>query len=56
MNEECTPEETEARLEVCKTCDSFSIEEDYTTKCQECMCSISLMITFKDQPCPKGNW
>jgi hypothetical protein len=57
MTEYCTQEEMQARVEICKTCDSF-IVEDIGTRCAECLggCSISLLISHKDEPCPKGNW
>jgi hypothetical protein len=57
MSEYCTPEETQERIEVCKTCDSFIIEE-IGTRCSECSggCSISLLVSQKDQVCPKGRW
>ena len=57
MNEnECTPQEQMERLSVCKACDRFVINEDTTTKCSACECSISLLITFTDQQCPLGKW
>ncbi len=57
MTEYCTQEEMQARVEICKTCDSF-IVEDIGTRCTECLggCSISFLISHKDEPCPKGNW
>jgi hypothetical protein len=53
----CTVEETQERVEICKTCDSFIIEE-IGTRCAECLggCSISLLVSHKDEICPKGNW
>jgi hypothetical protein len=53
----CTVEETQERVEICKTCDSFIIEET-GTRCGECLggCSISLLVSHKDEICPKGNW
>lgn len=57
MNEnECTPQEQMERLNVCKGCDRFVVNEDTTTKCSACECSISLLITFVDQSCPLGKW
>ena len=52
-----TPEETEARLEICKTCESFIIEET-GTRCSECIggCSISKLISHEEETCPKGKW
>lgn len=55
-DDECTPQEQEARLSVCKTCPRFMIDPDSTTTCTACDCSISLLITFKDQVCPEGKW
>jgi hypothetical protein len=53
----CTPEETQERVEICKQCPSF-IVEDIGTRCAECSggCSISLMVSHKDELCPRGNW
>lgn len=55
-DDECTPQEQESRLSVCKTCENFEFNPDSTTKCAACDCSISLLITFKDQACPEGKW
>ena len=51
----CTEEETINRLNICKNCDSFIIE-DYVTKCVSSGCNISLMTTFKFKPCPLNKW
>lgn len=57
MNEnECTPQEQMERLSVCKGCENFAVNEDSTTECSACECSISLLITFADQRCPLGKW
>jgi hypothetical protein len=57
MSEYCTLEELQERLDVCKQCESFIIEET-GTRCAECAggCSISLLISHIDQVCPKGKW
>lgn len=57
MSEYCTLEESQERLEVCKQCESFIIEET-GTRCAECAggCSISLLISHVDQVCPKDKW
>lgn len=57
MSEYCTEEESQSRIEVCKQCESFIIE-DTGTRCAECSgrCSISLLVSQTDQVCPKGNW
>lgn len=57
MSEYCSEEEAQTRLEVCKTCESFIIDED-GTHCAECIggCSISRLISNIDEACPKGNW
>lgn len=51
----CTPDESETRLEFCKNCDNFIIEEG-TTRCKSSGCLINLMTTFKFKTCPKGFW
>jgi len=53
----CTPDETQARIDVCKTCENFIIDET-GTRCAECSggCSISFLVSQKDEICPKGNW
>lgn len=57
MTEYCTPEETLERVEICKTCESFVIG-DTGTSCKECVggCSVSLLVSERDQTCPKGKW
>lgn len=55
MNE-CTPEEAQTRLETCKQCEHFTIEENFTTSCAKCRCTIGFLIYDKDQNCPEGNW
>jgi hypothetical protein len=52
----CTAEESHDRITVCKECPKFVVNEDWTTKCGECDCSISMMITFKFKTCPIGSW
>jgi hypothetical protein len=57
MSEYCTEEESLSRIEICKQCESFIVEE-IGTRCAECAggCSISLLISHTEQVCPKGNW
>lgn len=57
MNEFCSLEESESRIEICKQCESFVVEE-IGTRCDECLggCSISLLISHVDYSCPKGKW
>jgi hypothetical protein len=57
MSEYCTEEESLSRIEICKQCESFIIEE-IGTRCAECAggCSISLLISHIEQVCPKGKW
>jgi hypothetical protein len=52
-----TPEETQARLDICKLCESFIIEES-GTRCAECVggCSIGRLISHEEETCPKGKW
>ena len=52
----CTPEESQARLEKCKSCVNFYTDEDEHTKCKGCGCNISMMITFKFKECPLNKW
>jgi hypothetical protein len=51
---ECTPEQTEHRLNVCKLCENFTIRD--TTTCSATGCNISLMITYSFKQCPLGKW
>lgn len=57
MTDYCSEEETQRRIETCKQCDSFIVEET-GTRCSECVggCSISLLVSHMDQVCPKDNW
>ncbi len=48
-------EESQLRIEICKQCDSFVVDPPIT-RCAECGCSISLLISQADQVCPKGKW
>lgn len=52
----CTPEESEERLNKCHSCENFFIDEDTHTKCKGCNCNISMMITFKFKECPLEKW
>lgn len=59
MNDEelyCTVEEVFARVEFCKVCENFDIDEQGLTKCKETGCNINMMSSFKFKSCPKGNW
>jgi hypothetical protein len=57
MNEDtCTHEEQGRRLETCRRCDRFEVAMPGMTRCTECRCSISLLITFQRQACPLGKW
>ena len=47
--------EKENRLSICKSCDQFKIDEDFTT-CNKCGCSINLLITDKNEKCPLEKW
>lgn len=51
----CTLQETIQRVEICKKCPEFKIE-NMITKCSACDCSISMVTTFKYKACPAGNW
>ena len=52
----CTPEESQQRLEKCQSCVNFYIDDDTHTKCKGCGCNISMMITFKFKECPLEKW
>lgn len=52
----CTDEERSNRLEQCKLCENFTINDDGLTQCSASGCLINLMTTFKFKTCPKGNW
>lgn len=51
---ECDESQKASRLETCKNCEKFTIDE--VTKCSECGCNISLMITYTFKECPLGKW
>lgn len=51
----CNLTESLQRLEFCKKCPEFKIE-NMITKCSACNCSISMVTTFKYKACPAGNW
>jgi hypothetical protein len=51
-----TPEEHAYRISVCKTCDQFHVNEDYTTTCLACGCSCSLLLTYQAEICPLNKW
>lgn len=50
-----TESERELRLEICKACENFNIDDEFTS-CLQCGCSISLLVTFKLEKCPIGKW
>ena len=52
---DCTPEERQHRLDICKTCENFYFK-DQQTFCSACECSLSLLITFKVETCPENKW
>lgn len=53
----CTPEQADARLSVCKTCEKFEIPTNPSiTKCAASGCNISMMISFKFKECPLEKW
>lgn len=51
----CTKEETVNRLDICKNCKHFVIE-NYITKCVSSNYNISLMTTSKFINCPLSKW
>lgn len=55
-DEACTFDEQKRRLETCKLCDRFEMVMQGMTRCAECRCSLSLLITFQRQACPLGKW
>jgi hypothetical protein len=51
---QCTGEESSRRLEVCKKCDKFVVED--FTMCSECGCNISFLVTYTFKQCPLNRW
>jgi hypothetical protein len=52
---ECTPEQKEIRLHLCKNCVNFTVEDNHTI-CSGTGCNISLMVTFNFKQCPLEKW
>lgn len=52
----CTPEEQTQRLEICKNCNRFWLDQEGKTYCLEISKSISFMITEKTMSCPLGKF
>lgn len=55
-NDYCDNDESNRRLEFCKICDAFIINENNITQCLDAGCLINLMISSLSKSCPKGNW
>lgn len=55
-DEACTFDEQKRRLDTCKGCDMFRMDDNGMTTCDACACSLSLLITFMEQSCPMGKW
>ena len=55
-NTYCTEQESNNRLEFCKNCEAFIINENNLTQCLETGCLINLTISSLSKQCPKGNW
>lgn len=53
---DCSEQEKQNRLDVCKNCEKFKIEENFTTSCSQCACPIAFMISFIDNKCPLDKW
>ena len=52
----CSIEESARRAETCKSCDRFYMDIDNHTKCSECKCNISLLISLQFKQCPFEKW
>jgi uncharacterized paraquat-inducible protein A len=55
ISEYTTDNERINRLDICKTCENFSVQDEFTS-CLKCGCSISLLTLFKFETCPIGKW
>lgn len=55
IEEYTTEEQKETRLNTCKQCENFTVDEEFTT-CNKCGCSISLLISFLNEKCPMEKW
>jgi len=55
IEEYTTDSERTDRLNICKLCDNFSVNDEFSS-CLSCGCDISLLITFKLEKCPIGKW
>jgi hypothetical protein len=53
-NINCTPEQTTQRLEFCMPCENNVL--DVIPKCNQCNCSISMLVTLNFKTCPIGKW
>ncbi len=51
----CNEVERTHRLDICKSCEKFSISQGYT-QCSDCGCSISMLIVHKFKSCPLEKW
>ena len=56
ISNDCSIEEQETRLNVCKSCTRFWLNEEQKTYCLEANKSIAFMITNKTISCPLGKW
>lgn len=56
IQEHCTIEESQSRLDICKSCENFLLDTDQHTKCKQCGCNISMLIAGKNEVCPIGKW
>jgi len=48
-----TKDQTEERMDVCRTCEFFNAK---LVKCTKCGCFMSLKTTLKEARCPVGKW
>lgn len=51
-----TPDITQARLELCLSCENLDNNVQDIPKCLQCDCSISMLTTINFKTCPIGKW
>lgn len=52
----CSQQESQARLDICKSCENFAFNEHNITYCTACGCNINMLIAIRSQTCPKEKW
>lgn len=54
--EMCSLQESQDRLNICKSCENFAFNENNITYCTGCGCNINMLITIRSQICPLEKW